>query len=95
MLLARVCTCKIGTHNWSGFTLEESAKRLIENIVTDKNRKTSAHDGRVSSSAIGWIGIVCICVPFICIMCMDVTNWTKTKQKHGDHLKQARIMKEP
>jgi hypothetical protein len=39
--------------------------------------------------------VVCICVPFICIMCMDVTNWTKTKQKHGDHLKQARIMKEP
>jgi hypothetical protein len=56
--------------------------------------KTSAHDGRVSSSAIGWIGIVCICVSFICIMCTDVTDWTKTKQKHGDHLKQLHIGKE-
>ena len=60
-----------------------------------KNRKTSAHDGRVSSSAIGWIGIVCICVPFICFLCTDVTNWTKTKQKHGDHLKQLRVVKDP
>ena len=43
-----------------------------------KNRKISALDGRVSSSAIDWIGIVCMGVPFICIMCTDVTNWTKT-----------------
>ena len=92
MLPARICTCKIGTTNWSGCTLEENVKPLIENTVIDKkgtsaykNRKTSAHDGRVSSSGIGWIGIVCICVPFICIMCTDVTNWTKAKQKHGDH----------
>jgi hypothetical protein len=42
------------------------------------NRKISALDGRVSSSAIDWIGIVCIYVPFICIMCTDVANWTKT-----------------
>ena len=102
MFPARVYTCKIGTHNWSGFTLEENAKRLIENTVIDKKgtsvyktRKTSAHDGRVSSSAIGWIGIVCICVPFICVMCTDVSNWTKAKQKHGDYLKQVRIVKEP
>jgi hypothetical protein len=102
MLPARVCTCKIGTHNWSRFTLEENAKRLIENTVIDKKgtsvyktMKTSAHDGRVSSSAIGWIGIVCICVPFICVMCTDVSNWTKAKQKHGDYLKQVRIVKEP
>ena len=60
-----------------------------------KNKKISAHDGRVSSSAIGWIGIVCICVPFFCVRCTDVTNWTKTKQKHGGHLKHLRIVKEP
>ena len=48
----------------------------------------------VSSSAIGWIGIVCIYVPFICIICMDVPNWTRTKQKHGGHLKLLRIVKE-
>ena len=59
-----------------------------------KNRKISALDGRVSSSAIDWIGIVCICVLVICIMCTDVTNWTKTKQKHGVHSKQLRILKE-
>jgi hypothetical protein len=85
----------------SGFTLEEHVKRLIENTLIDKkgtsaykNKKISAYDGRVSSSAIGWIGIVCICVSFICIMCTDVTDWTKTKQKHGDHLKQLHIGKE-
>ena len=101
MLPTRICACKIGRHNWSGFTLEKNAKRLIENTVIDKKgtsvyktMKTSAHDGRVSSSAIGWIGIVCICVPFICIMRTDVTDWTKTKQKHGDHLKQLHIGKE-
>ena len=82
-------------------TLEENDKRLIENTVMGnkgtsvyKTMKTSADDGRVSSSAIGWIGIVCICVPFICIMCTDVTNRTKIKQKHGGHLKQSRIVKE-
>jgi len=102
MLPACVCTCKIVTHILSGFTLEENVKRLIENTMVDKkgtsaykNRKISAPDGRVSSRAIGWIGIVCICVPFICIICTDVTNWTKTKQKHGGHLKQLRIVKEP
>jgi len=96
-----VCTCKIVTHNLSGFTLEENIKRLIENTMIDKkgtsaykNRKISAHDERKSSSTIGWIGIVCICVPFICILCTDVTNWTKTKQKHGSRLKQLRIVKE-
>ena len=102
MLPACVCTCKIVTHILSGFTLEENVKRLIENIVIDKKgtsafkkRKISALDGRVSSSAIDWIGIVCICVPFISIMCTDVINWTKTKQNHGGHLKQLRILKEP
>ena len=89
MLPKCVCTCKIVTYNLSRFTLEENIKRLIENTVIDKkgtsaykNMKISAIDGRVSSRAIGWIGIVCICVPFICIICTDVTNWTKTKQKH-------------
>ena len=85
----------------SGFSLEENVKCLIENTVIGKkgtsaykNKKISAHDGRVSSSAIGWIGIICICIPVICIMCTDVTDWTKTKQKHGDRLKQLGIGKE-
>jgi len=102
VLPACACTCRIATHILSRFTLEENVKRLITNTViykkatsTYKNRKISAHDGRVSSSAIGWIGIVCICVPFMCITCMDVTNWTKTKQRHEGHLKQLRIVKEP
>ena len=102
MLPACVCTCKSATHILSGFTLEENVKRLIENTVIDnkdtsayKNRKISAQDGRVSSRAIGWIGIVCICVPFMCIIYTDVTNWTKTKQTHGGHLKKLRIVKEP
>jgi hypothetical protein len=83
-------TCKLVTHILSGFTLEEGVKRLIETTVIDKkgtsaftNRNTSAHDGRVSPIAFCWIGIVCICVPFICIMCTDVTNWTKIKQNAG------------
>ena len=101
MLPACVCTCKIVTHILSGFTLEENIKQLIENTMIDKkstsaykNRKISAPDVRVSSRAIGWIGIVCICVPFIFIICTDVTNWTKSKQKHGGHLKKLRIVKE-
>ena len=101
MLPACVCTCKSITHILSGFSLEEDVKRLIEDTVIDKkgtsaykNRQPSAHDGKVSSIAIGCIGIVCICVPFICIMCTDLTNWTQTKQKHGGHLKQLRIVKE-
>ena len=96
-----ICTCKIVTHILSGFTLEEDVKRLIETTVIDKkgtsafkNRNTSVHDGRVSLIAICWIGIVCICAPFMCIMCTDVTNRTKIKQKHGGHLKQSRIVKE-
>ena len=66
MLPACVCTCNIATHILSGFTLEENVKYLIENTVIDKkkyfkNRKISTHDGRMYSSAIGWIGIACIC----------------------------------
>jgi len=64
MLPACVCTCKIVTHILSCFTLEENVKRLIENTVINKkgtsaykNRKISVHDGRVSSGAIGWIGL--------------------------------------
>ena len=90
------------THISSEFTLAESVKCLIENTDIDnkgtsayKYKNISAHDGRMSSSAIGWIGIVCICVPFFCIMCTDVTNWTKTKQKHGGHLKQRGTVTEP
>ena len=102
MLPACVCTCKIVTNILSGFTLDENIKRLIENTMIDKkgtsaykNRKRSAQDGRVSSNVIGWIGIVCICVPFICIMCTDAINWTTSKQKHGGHLNQLRRVKEP
>jgi hypothetical protein len=94
-----ICTCKIVTHILSGFTLEEDVKRLIETTVIDKkgnsafkNMNTSAHDGRVSLIVICWIGIICICVSFICIMCTDVTNWTKIKQKHRGHLKQLRLV---
>ena len=94
-------TCKLITHILSGFTLEVGVKRLIETTVIDKKgtsafkyRNTSTHDGRLSPIAFCWIGIVCLCVPFIGIMWTDATNWTEIKQKHGGHLKQSDIVKE-
>jgi hypothetical protein len=59
------------------------------------NKFTRTDTGMHATSMVpSWIGIVCLCVPFIGIMWTDATNWTKIKQKHGGHLKQSHIEKE-
>ncbi|PVD30697.1 hypothetical protein C0Q70_09971 [Pomacea canaliculata] len=76
------CGCKMVTSvNLSSSVLEESIRHLVGELkVQPKNtfaysqRLNSAHDPRVSSGAIGIVGIVCMALPFGFIVCLDLVD---------------------